>query len=54
MFNDTKKSPDSPRQQLTMTGIAGAQEIEHGLAAPRRPPPKHSTSLAHVTWAMSS
>jgi len=36
----------SSRQQLTMTGVAGAEEIEDGLAAPRRPPPKHSTSLA--------
>jgi len=31
-----------------MTGIAGAEDIEDGLSAPRRPPPKHSTSLARV------
>jgi len=24
-----------------MTGVAGAEDIEDGLAAPRRPPPKH-------------
>jgi len=28
------------RQQLTMTGVGGAEEIEDGLAAPRRPHPK--------------
>ena len=38
----------SSRLQLTMTGVAGAEEIEDGLAAPRRPPPKHPTSLARV------
>jgi len=32
-----------------MTGVAGAQDIEDDLAALRRPPPKHSTSLARVT-----
>jgi len=31
-----------------MIGVAGAEEIGDGLAAPRRPPPQHSTSLAHV------
>jgi len=31
-----------------MTGVAGAENIEDGLAAPRGPPPKHSTSLPHV------
>jgi len=31
-----------------MTGVAGAEEIEDGLAAPRCPPAKHSTSRAHV------
>jgi len=31
-----------------MTGIAGAEEIEDGLAAPRRLPPKHSTSLTRI------
>jgi len=31
-----------------MTGVVGAEKIEHGLAALRRPPPKHSTSLARV------
>jgi len=31
-----------------MTGVAGVEDIEHGLAAPHRPPPKHSTSLARV------
>jgi len=31
-----------------MIGVAGVEEIEDGLAALRRPPPKHSTSLAHV------
>jgi len=40
-------SPDLQRQQLTMTGGAGAEDIEDGLAAPRRPPSKHSKSLAH-------
>ena len=38
----------SSHHQLTMTGVAGAEEVEDGLAAPRRPPPKHSTSLACV------
>jgi len=27
----------SSRQQLTMTGVAGAEEIEDGLATPHRP-----------------
>jgi len=31
-----------------MTGIAEVEDIEDGLATLRRPPPKHSTSLAHV------
>jgi len=31
-----------------MTGIAGAEDIEDGLAVPRCPPPKRSTSLARV------
>jgi len=31
-----------------MTGVAGAEDIEDGLAASCRPPPKHSTSLARV------
>jgi len=31
-----------------MTGIVGAEKIEDGLAAPHRPPPKHSTSLACI------
>jgi len=31
-----------------MTGVAGEENIEDGLAALRRPPPKHSTSLARV------
>jgi len=28
--------------------VAGAEEIKDGLAALRRPPPTHSTSLARV------
>jgi len=31
-----------------MTGVARAEDIEDGLAALRRPPPKHSTSVARV------
>jgi len=31
-----------------MTGVAEVEDIEDGLAAPRRPPPKHSASLACV------
>jgi len=31
-----------------MTGFAGEENIEYGLAALRCPPPKHSTSLACV------
>jgi len=31
-----------------MTGVVTAEKIKDGLAAPRRPPPKHSTSLARV------
>jgi len=31
-----------------MTGIAEVEDIEDGLVAPRRPPPKHSTSFARV------
>jgi len=41
-------SPDSPHQQLTMTGVAGEEEMEDGLAAQHRPPPKHLTSLACI------
>jgi len=37
----TNTSPVLPREQLTMTGVAGAEEIEDGLAALRCPPPKH-------------
>jgi len=51
----TNTSPDSPRQQLTMTGVAGVEEIEDGLAVWLRPPRKHSTSLAciaRVTWCL--
>jgi len=48
IVNQTNTSPDVQRQQLTMTGVAGVENIEDGLAAPRRPPPKYSTSLAHV------
>jgi len=44
----TKIMSSRQQQQLTMIGVAGAEEIRDGLAAPRRPPPKHSTSLAHV------
>jgi len=49
VVSSTNMSPDSPRQQLTMTGVVGAKEIKDGLAASRRPPSKHSTSLALVT-----
>jgi len=41
-----------------MTGVAGAEEIEDGLTAQHRPPPKHLTSLARiacisrVTWCL--
>jgi len=31
-----------------MTGVAGAEDIEDGLATLHRPPPKHSTSPARV------
>jgi len=41
-------SRDLQCQQLTMTGVAGAEDIQDGLAAPRRPPPKHSMSLARI------
>jgi len=33
IVNQTNTSPESPRQQLTMTGIPGAEEIDDGLAA---------------------
>jgi len=49
--NYTITSPDLPQpsQQLTTTGIAGAEEIKDSmLDACRRPPPKHSMSLARV------
>jgi len=49
VVSSTSMSPDSPRQQLTMTGVVGAEAIEDGLVASRRPPSKHSTSLARVT-----
>jgi len=39
----------SSRQQLTMTGVARAEEIEDDLAAPRRPPPKHSIEFGRCT-----
>jgi len=33
IVNQTNTSPDSPPQQLTITGVPGAEEIEDGLAA---------------------
>jgi len=48
LVNKRNTSPDSPHQQLMMTSAVTAEKIEDGLAAPRRPPPKHSTSLARV------
>jgi len=47
-------SPDLQRQQLTMTGVAGAEDIEDGWAAPCRPHPNHSTSLARVACVAAS
>jgi len=31
-----------------MTGVAKVEDIKDDLVALRRPPPKHSTSFAHV------
>jgi len=31
LYSQTNTSPDSPRQQLTMTGVAQVDEIENGL-----------------------
>jgi len=33
-----------------MTGVAGEEEMEDGLAARHRPSPKHLTSLARIAF----
>jgi len=48
VVNRQTRLPTLPRRQLTMTGVAGVEEIEDGLTAARHLPPKHSTSLARV------
>jgi len=48
IVSSRSSSSSSSRQQLTMTVAVGAEEIEDGLAAPRRLPPKHSASQAGV------
>jgi len=49
IVKQTKTTPNSPRQQLTITALPEQNKSKMArLSARRHPPPKHSISLARV------